>query len=76
MSLIHQCLDDDMFEKLSDATTSKKVMEILENSLQEVIRVNKVKLQTLWGDFEVLKMKEIIIRLEFWFKSDGQLWIN
>lgn len=73
MSLIHQCLDDDMFEKLSDATTSKKVMEILENSLQEVIRVNKVKLQTLWGDFEVLKMKEIIIRLEFWFKSDGQL---
>lgn len=73
MSLIHQCLDDDMFEKLFDATTSKKAMEILENSLQEVIRVNKVKLQTLWGEFEVLKMKEIIICLAFLFKSDGQL---
>ncbi|KAG5632852.1 hypothetical protein H5410_004569 [Solanum commersonii] len=47
LTLIHQCLDDSMFEK-----------EILQNSLQEVDKVKKIKLQTLRADFEVLKMKE------------------
>ncbi|XP_070035677.1 uncharacterized protein [Nicotiana tomentosiformis] len=58
LTLIYQCLDDAMFEKVTDATTSKEVWEILQNSLQGVDKVRKVKLQTLRDDFEVLKMKE------------------
>ncbi|XP_070039099.1 uncharacterized protein [Nicotiana tomentosiformis] len=56
--LIHQCLDDVVFEKVADTTTSKEAWEILHNSLQGVDKVRKVKGQTLRADFEVLKMKE------------------
>ncbi|XP_070052528.1 uncharacterized protein [Nicotiana tomentosiformis] len=58
LTLIHQCLDDAMFEKVADTTTSKEAWGILQNSLQGVDKVRKVKLQTLRSDFEVLKMKE------------------
>ncbi|KAH0776448.1 hypothetical protein KY290_007859 [Solanum tuberosum] len=58
LTLIHQCLDDGMFEKVDDATTSKEAWEILQNSLQGVDKVKKIKLQTLRADFEVLKIKE------------------
>ncbi|XP_070019490.1 uncharacterized protein [Nicotiana sylvestris] len=54
----HQYLDDVMFEKVADATTSKKAWGILQNSLQGVDKVKKVKLQTLRADFEVSEMKE------------------
>ncbi|KAH0745848.1 hypothetical protein KY285_007505 [Solanum tuberosum] len=58
LTLIHQCFDDGMFEKVADATTSKEAWEILQNSLQRVDKVKKIKLQTLRADFEVLKLKE------------------
>ncbi|XP_015167458.1 uncharacterized protein [Solanum tuberosum] len=58
LTLIHQCLDDGMFEKVVDATSSKKAWEILQNSLQGVDKVKKIKLQTLRVDFDVLKLKE------------------
>ncbi|XP_070056693.1 uncharacterized protein [Nicotiana tomentosiformis] len=58
LTLIHQYLDDVMFEKVTDATTSKEAWRILQISIQGVDKVRKVKLQTLRADFEVIKMKE------------------
>lgn len=58
LTLIYQCLDDDMFAKVADATTSREAWEVLQNSLQVVDKVKKIKLQTLKDEFEVLKMKE------------------
>ncbi|XP_070050809.1 uncharacterized protein [Nicotiana tomentosiformis] len=58
ITLIHQYLDDAMFEKVTDVTTLKEAWEILQNSLQGVDKVKKIKLQTLRADFEVLKIKE------------------
>ena len=47
-------MDEGTFEKISSATTSNEVWEILQN----IHKVQKVRLQTLRGEFEGLNMKE------------------
>ncbi|XP_073223450.1 uncharacterized protein [Cicer arietinum] len=58
LTLIHQYLDDSMFEKVADATNSTKAWNILEKSLQGIDKVQKIRLQSIRGDFETLKMKD------------------
>ncbi|XP_016172621.1 uncharacterized protein LOC107615013 [Arachis ipaensis] len=58
LTIIHQGLDDDMFEKITDITNAKKAWDTLQNSVIGVEKVKKVCLQTLRAEFESLMMKE------------------
>ncbi|XP_028556025.1 uncharacterized protein LOC110109975 [Dendrobium catenatum] len=57
--LIFQGLDDDSFEKISDAKSAKEAWEKLQTSYKGAEQVKKVRLQTLRGEFEALHMKEV-----------------
>ncbi|PON82252.1 hypothetical protein TorRG33x02_219540 [Trema orientale] len=56
--LIYQALDDDGFEKISNATTAKEAWEKLQISYKGEEKVKKVYLQTLRGEFDLLHMTE------------------
>ena len=56
--LIFQGLDDDAFEKVSEAKSAKEAQDKLQISYKGVDPVNKVRLQTLRAEFETLHMKE------------------
>ena len=53
-----EALDNDMFEKVANATSSKQAWNTLQNSFQWVSRVKNVRLQSLRGEFEKLEMLE------------------
>ncbi|GJY95415.1 retrovirus-related pol polyprotein from transposon TNT 1-94 [Tanacetum coccineum] len=58
LMIIYQCLDDAMFEKVANATTSKEAWEILQNASKGIDKVKRVRLQSLRGEFEKLQMEE------------------
>ncbi|XP_020266262.1 uncharacterized protein LOC109841727 [Asparagus officinalis] len=57
LCLIYQCLDEDTFEKVAGAKTTKEAWEKLRTSYKGADQVKKVHLQTLRGEF-ALQMKE------------------
>lgn len=58
LTLIHQGLDDNTFEKISNAATAHEAWDILRNFYRGVDKVKKVRLQTLRGEFEGLHQNE------------------
>lgn len=54
---IYQGHDEDKFEKVANATSSKETLEIIYNSLKGIDKV-KICLQTNRGEFEKLHMEE------------------
>ncbi|XP_058745959.1 uncharacterized protein LOC131618819 [Vicia villosa] len=56
--LIYQSVDEDTFEKISNATTTKEAWDKLQTCNKGVEQVKKIRIQTLRGDFEHLFMEE------------------
>jgi hypothetical protein len=55
---IQNSVDDSIFSKITGAGTSKQAWDILKTSYQGNDRVKTVKLQSLWTQFETLRMTE------------------
>ncbi|CAM8986897.1 unnamed protein product [Rhodiola kirilowii] len=55
---IFQAMEEPIFEKISEAETSHKAWTILENAYKGDERVMRMRLQTLRGDFESLRMAD------------------
>lgn len=58
MYFIHQGVNDEVFEKIADATTSKKAWDTPMTSFKGVDKVKKVILQTLRRQYELLESFE------------------
>ncbi|KAK2994443.1 hypothetical protein RJ640_001259 [Escallonia rubra] len=58
LSLIQLGVNDNIFEKIAQATTAKRAWDTLENVFKVIDKVKKVRLQSLRGEFESLQMKD------------------
>ena len=56
--MLFRAVDESVFEKIARATTSKEVWDTLEKVFKGTDRVKQVRLQTLHGELESMKMKE------------------
>lgn len=56
--LIHQCVDDANFEKISGGKSAKEAWDILQASYTGADKVKQVKLHSLRRQFELLSMQE------------------
>jgi gag-polypeptide of LTR copia-type len=54
--ILHQGVDEAGFEKVVEATTSKEAWGILQTTYKGADRVKQIRLQTLRGEFEMLRM--------------------
>jgi dGTP triphosphohydrolase len=55
---MYQAVDESGFEKIAGAKTLKEAWETLEKAYKGANRVKQVRLQTLRGEFETLRIKE------------------
>ncbi|KAA8534233.1 hypothetical protein F0562_031574 [Nyssa sinensis] len=53
---LYQCIDDNTFEKISSASTSKQAWEILKSMHRGIEKTIRVRLQILRSEFESLNM--------------------
>ena len=56
-TIIYQGLDEDTFEIIASAETSKEIWEALQQKYKGADRIKKIHLQSLRGEFELLQMK-------------------
>jgi len=56
--ILYQAVDESDFEKIASVKSSKEVWGILEKMYKGDDRVKQVRLQTLRGELESMKMKE------------------
>ena len=56
--LMFQAVDESGFEKIAGAMTSKEAWETLQKVFKGAGRIKQVRLQTLRGELEAMKMKE------------------
>ena len=68
LSLIQLSVDDSIFEKIAQASTSKRAWDILGNAFKGIDKVKKVRLQALRGEFEMLQMKDSEEVFEYIFR--------
>jgi hypothetical protein len=63
--LLYQSVDEAGFEKIANTKDSKEAWEILESAYKGADRVKQVRLQTLRGELESMKMKESEVISEY-----------
>jgi len=56
--ILYQAVDESDFKKIASAKSSKEAWDILEKTYKRDDRVNQVRLQTLKGELESMRMKE------------------
>ena len=56
-TIIYQGLDEDTFEIIASTETSKKYRKLSQQKYKGADRIKKIRLQSLRGEFELLKMK-------------------